>query len=148
MQELMMEIQIHLHGHDFALLQQAEAQKVDYGNLQLKFDNPPRRDVVLLPRNGFVVIAFKTDNPDAWLLHCHIAKHAAEGLAMQILERQKDADKIWPWGTSKAIAAAKETCKQWDQWHKNCENWWPGGKAGCARKEDDPVFSFQDDSGI
>ncbi|KAK4447317.1 multicopper oxidase-domain-containing protein [Podospora aff. communis PSN243] len=139
---------IHLHGHDFALLQQAEAQKVDYGNLKLKFDNPPRRDVVLLPRNGFVVIAFKTDNPGAWLLHCHIATHAARGLAMQILERQKDADEIWPWDTSKAIARARETCQQWDQWHGDCNNWWPGGEKGCARKEEDPVFSFQDDSGI
>lgn len=142
------EIQIHLHGHDFAILQQAENRTLDYGNLELKFDNPPRRDVVLLPADGFVVIAFKTDNPGSWLLHCHIARHAAEGLAMQILERQRDADALWPWKTSGAIAAARQTCAEWHAWHGDCNNWWPGGEAGCRRNESDPVYAFQDDSGI
>ena len=59
---------IHLHGHDFAILEQAENRVLDYGFLNLTFDNPPRRDVVLLPRNGYIVIAFKTDNPG--LLRC------------------------------------------------------------------------------
>ncbi|KAK3314821.1 multicopper oxidase-domain-containing protein [Apodospora peruviana] len=139
---------IHLHGHDFALLQQAEGTKLDYGSLNLKFDNPPRRDVVLLPRNGFVVIAFKTDNPGSWLMHCHIATHAAMGLAMQVLERQKAADDIWPWATSHAIAAARQTCRKWDDWHGNCDNWWPGDKGGCERNRTEPAFAFQDDSGI
>ncbi|KAK3995223.1 multicopper oxidase-domain-containing protein [Cladorrhinum sp. PSN332] len=139
---------IHLHGHDFALLQQAENTFLTHGNLSLNFNNPPRRDVVLLPQNGFVVIAFKTDNPGSWLLHCHIATHAAEGLAMQILERQKDANEMWPFGTSPVIEATRETCRKWNEWHGNCENWWPGGEAGCARNETDPVYAFQDDSGI
>lgn len=43
------------------------------------FVNPPRRDVVLLPANGYVAIAFKPDNPGAWLMHCHIAWHASAG---------------------------------------------------------------------
>lgn len=37
------------------------------------FINPPRRDVVLLPAGGYIAIAFKPDNPGAWLVHCHIA---------------------------------------------------------------------------
>jgi Multicopper oxidase len=139
---------IHLHGHDFAILQQAENTFLTPGNLSLKFDNPPRRDVVLLPMNGFVVIAFKTDNPGSWLLHCHIATHAAEGLAMQILERQTDANHMWPFETSPVISAARDTCKKWNDWHGDCKNWWPGGEAGCKRKFDDPVYAFQDDSGI
>ncbi|KAK4159537.1 multicopper oxidase-domain-containing protein [Cladorrhinum sp. PSN259] len=139
---------IHLHGHDFAILQQAENTFLTPGNISLKFDNPPRRDVVLLPMNGFVVIAFKTDNPGSWLLHCHIATHAAEGLAMQILERQSDANNMWPFETSPVIGAARDTCKKWNDWHDDCENWWPGGEAGCQRKFDDPVYAFQDDSGI
>ena len=67
--------QIHLHGHDFVLLQQSNVSYVNASySLNLKFDNPPRRDVVLLPRKGFVVIGFKADNPGAWLIHCHIGK--------------------------------------------------------------------------
>lgn len=43
------------------------------------FVNPPRRDVVLLPGGGYIAIAFKPDNPGAWLVHCHIAWHASAG---------------------------------------------------------------------
>lgn len=65
--------QIHLHGHDFVILQQS-TQKYSPDSLNLTLSNPPRRDVVLLPVNGFVVIAFKSDNPGTWLMHCHIGK--------------------------------------------------------------------------
>jgi hypothetical protein len=81
----------------------------------LKLDNPPRRDVVLLPRNGFVVIAFKADNPGIWLMHCHIARHASEGLAMQVLERQGDANELFPVG-SPNIIEAERVCKNWKTW--------------------------------
>ena len=47
-----------------------------------------RRDVALLPAGGYLIIAFPADNPDSWLMHCHIAWHASAGLAVQILERQ------------------------------------------------------------
>ena len=65
--------QIHLHGHDFAILQQS-TQKYSPDRLNLTVSNPPRRDVVLLPVDGFVVIAFKSDNPGTWLMHCHIGE--------------------------------------------------------------------------
>jgi hypothetical protein len=42
------------------------------------------------------MIAFKADNPGNWLMHCHIAAHASFGLGAQILERQADANAIWP----------------------------------------------------
>jgi hypothetical protein len=53
---------IHLHGHDFALLAQGNETFVP-GQTVVKRGNPPRRDVALLPRNGFLLIAFKVDNP-------------------------------------------------------------------------------------
>lgn len=61
---------IHLHGHDFYLLGQGSGSFT--GVSQLNFVNPPRRDVAMLEGSGFMVIAFLTDNPGAWLLHCHI----------------------------------------------------------------------------
>jgi len=77
---------MHLHGHDFAILQVSNTSYT--GELNPKVNNPARRDVVLLPSGGFVVIAFKTDNPGTWLMHCHIAFHASSGLGLQIMERQ------------------------------------------------------------
>ncbi|KAF2872605.1 multicopper oxidase-domain-containing protein [Massariosphaeria phaeospora] len=116
---------IHLHGHDFAILQQQENATFP-AKLNLTTANPPRRDVVLLPTNGYVVIAFKTDNPGAWLVHCHIADHASMGLAMQILERQSAAVDIWPNVTdSQALRTAQKGCERWNTWWGNCTNWWP-----------------------
>jgi len=53
----------------------------------LNTNNPPRRDVATLPVSGYLVIAFLTDNPGAWLMHCHIGWHTSEGLALQFVER-------------------------------------------------------------
>ncbi|KAK3325003.1 multicopper oxidase-domain-containing protein [Apodospora peruviana] len=108
---------IHLHGHDFAILQQAENMAYAPENIRLNRLNPPRRDVVLMPTNGFIIIAFKADNPGSWLMHCHIAKHASNGLALQILERQADAASMWPTSAgNKAVEAAATLCSSWTSW--------------------------------
>lgn len=62
---------MHLHGHDFALLRQSSSSweedkdiiKLDCADEHIKCDNPPRRDVALLPAFGYLIIAFKADNP-------------------------------------------------------------------------------------
>ena len=134
---------MHLHGHDFAILEQAYGKKFNASNLNLQLLNPPRRDVVLLPRGGYVVIAFKSDNPGSWILHCHIAGHISEGLGMNIMERQADAFKIWP-NDSPAIVEARRVCAKWDTWYANKTNW--ADSPGC--KEVDKSLCFQDDSGV
>ncbi|KAH0565296.1 hypothetical protein GP486_001316 [Trichoglossum hirsutum] len=135
---------IHLHGHDFAILQQI-GNKTFPDGINLTTDNPPRRDVVLIPDNGYVVIAFKTDNPGAWLVHCHIAYHAAWGLAMQIMERQADARKIWPsFDASPALQRAQKGCLNWNKWWGDCNNWWPGNGSACGLGSD----QSSPDSGI
>ena len=63
---------IHLHGHDFVILASGN-HTFDPAKDKLNFDNPPRRDVALLPVTGFLLIAFQIDNPGTWLMHCHIA---------------------------------------------------------------------------
>lgn len=45
-----------------------------------------RRDVAMLPPLGWMLIAFKIDNPGAWLMHCHIAWHISGGLGVTFLE--------------------------------------------------------------
>lgn len=124
-----------MHGHDFALLQQSDEPYVDQNSLKLTYNNPPRRDVVLLPRNGFIVIAFRADNPGAWAVHCHIAWHASAGLAFQILE-DKDMFKTLMESQKDDVKQLNQSCKDWDIWFKNPKNHWhPDGR-------------FQDDSGI
>jgi len=57
---------------------------------RLRGNNPVRRDVAMLPAKGWLLIAFKTDNPGAWLMHCHIAWHVSGGLSVDFLERAPD----------------------------------------------------------
>jgi FtsP/CotA-like multicopper oxidase with cupredoxin domain len=61
---------IHLHGHDFLIIAQGTGKYTD--DVPLKLDNPPRRDTAMLPASGYLVMAFQTDDPGAWLMHCHI----------------------------------------------------------------------------
>ncbi|KAI1977262.1 hypothetical protein LOZ53_002108 [Ophidiomyces ophidiicola] len=125
---------IHLHGHDFALLQQSsEAFKPSL--LNLKLDNPPRRDVTLLPAGGFIVIAFKADNPGSWVMHCHIAWHASMGLALQILERKNDFKALLRTQPND-VAEMNRVCRNWDSWYGNPANHWNSNDF------------FQEDSGI
>lgn len=93
---------MHLHGHDFAVLGQAYNAIFDSSMVNsLNFDNPMRRDTVLLYGKGgtpvdptrvpgYTVIGFQTDNPGAWLMHCHIIWHADLGMGIQIVERPDD----------------------------------------------------------
>ncbi|OJJ42798.1 hypothetical protein ASPZODRAFT_76170 [Penicilliopsis zonata CBS 506.65] len=118
---------IHLHGHDFAILEQS-TKPLQIGQLKLNLENPPRRDVAFLPASGYLVLAFKTDNPGVWLMHCHIAFHASGGLALQILENTNEI-KL----DDDDYARLNETCAQWDSW-KNTS-------------QDGKQF-LQDDSGI
>jgi hypothetical protein len=76
---------IHLHGHDFYIL--AQGTGTYSSSVSLNLDNPPRRDVAMLPPSGYLVMAFETDNPGVWLLHCHIGWHTSEGFALQFVER-------------------------------------------------------------
>jgi len=103
---------IHLHGHDFLVLAQGLGSYTSSTALNLK--NPPRRDVAILPGNaatrqsGYLVIAWKTDNPGAWLLHCHIGWHAAMGFALQIIEN---------------LDGIKDTVKQPANLNDNCASY-------------------------
>jgi FtsP/CotA-like multicopper oxidase with cupredoxin domain len=53
---------LHLHGHDFYVLAQGSGPYIP-GLVTLNTKNPPRRDTVTLHGNGYLAIAFKTDNP-------------------------------------------------------------------------------------
>ncbi|KAH7057218.1 multicopper oxidase [Macrophomina phaseolina] len=97
---------IHLHGHDFNIL--AQGTGTYDSSVSLTLSNPPRRDVALLPAAGYLVIAFATDNPGAWLMHCHIGWHTTEGFAIQILERWDEISPLIDYETLEG------NCNRWD----------------------------------
>ncbi|KAG0125732.1 Cupredoxin [Tuber indicum] len=106
--DLPIEHPIHLHGHDFYLIAQ-EAGTFDTSKVKPKWSNPPRRDVAMLPGSGYMVIAFQTDNPGVWLLHCHIAWHVSGGFALQFVERKTDLLKRF-----NPAGAWTDTCSAWN----------------------------------
>ncbi|KAN0078973.1 Multicopper oxidase domain containing protein [Elaphomyces granulatus] len=134
---------MHLHGHDFALLRQSEnswlAEKenitLDCSDEKIKCDNPPRRDVALLPAKGYIIIAFKADNPGVWLIHCHIAFHASSGLVLQIIE---NGHLIPEHFNGEKLAETERVCSRWDNWFSNSLNHW----------DFENPDHFQDDSGV
>ena len=108
---------MHLHGHDFYVL---GAGSGTFDNSQpLNYNNPPRRDVAMLPAGGYLVLAFITDNPGAWLMHCHIAWHIGLGLGAQFLEEPSQI-------TPTITPSFEQQCKSWNAYYP-----------GALYKEDD-----------
>ncbi|KAJ6089994.1 hypothetical protein N7467_005210 [Penicillium canescens] len=95
---------IHLHGHDFFVLAQG-SNPWDGG---VNTNNPPRRDTAMLAGNGYLLIGFETDNPGAWLMHCHIGWHTDEGFALQFLEREREIDPLIDFD------ALQDNCASWN----------------------------------
>ncbi|KAE8314454.1 Cupredoxin [Aspergillus transmontanensis] len=96
---------MHLHGHDFWVLGSGYGEFDSSQANSLTLVNSPRRDVAMMPASGYLVIAIKTNNPGAWLMHCHIAWHTSEGFAVQLLER------------------ASEISVDQDALNRTCTNW-------------------------
>ncbi|KAK7914903.1 hypothetical protein PG985_012606 [Apiospora marii] len=128
---------MHLHGHDFLLLGRSDPLRAALslaellarlllGDLtpltrvfnaasggdmgRLNFNNPTRRDTVMLPALGYVVLAFAADNPGNWLFHCHIAWHASGGLAVQFVERAGEQEALISPEDRRQYG---ETCRAW-----------------------------------
>ncbi|KAF2800148.1 multicopper oxidase [Melanomma pulvis-pyrius CBS 109.77] len=102
---------IHLHGHDFFVLAAGSGQYSPNATL-LNLANPPRRDTALMPAAGYLVVAFLTDNPGAWLMHCHIGWHVAMGFALQILEGGVEEVR----SSVEDECRLRETCRKWKEW--------------------------------
>lgn len=58
-----------------------------YGNIsKANFRNPVKKDTVIVPVGGYVVVRFYSDNIGYWFFHCHVEVHATEGMATLIQE--------------------------------------------------------------
>ena len=98
---------IHLHGFDFYLLAQGTGTYSD--SVTLNTANPPRRDVAMLPASGYLVLAFETDNPGAWLMHCHIGWHTSEGFGLQWVVRESEIADLIDFDSLNSTCAAWKT---------------------------------------
>ncbi|KAI1189730.1 laccase [Nemania serpens] len=110
---------MHLHGHDFVVLGASAANAGPFtaaDKATLKGTNATRRDVTMLPANGWLVLAFQADNPGNWLFHCHIAWHVSGGLAVDFLERVSE-QKAQISGAD--AAAFADNCAAWRTYFDN-----------------------------
>ena len=126
---------IHLHGHDFVVLAQASTPFHYGGTYGLDLINPARRDVAMLPANGFIIIAFRVDNPGTWLMHCHIAWHASGGLALEWVEKPGEIPAL--------MASVPEVRGELEE---QCRKWRAHEASRCEWKTGFPAY--QEDSGI
>ncbi|KAH7100123.1 laccase [Auriculariales sp. MPI-PUGE-AT-0066] len=106
---------IHLHLHDFNIIAQGSGT-FNVSSTTLNWDNPPRRDVAQLPAGGYLLIAFKADNPGVGIMHCHIAWHVSEGLSLELIERASEID------YSAMDSDWQDTCTTWANWYDSSEN--------------------------
>jgi L-ascorbate oxidase len=80
----------HIHGHKFWVLGFGEGQ---YETSKLNLINPPYRDSMYMPQNGWLAIRFKADNPGIWIFHCHIEWHSDTGMVIVFNEAFDRIDK-------------------------------------------------------
>jgi FtsP/CotA-like multicopper oxidase with cupredoxin domain len=111
---------IHLHVHDFVVFAQGSGT---YTGDVTTHTTPPKRDTAMLPEKGYLVIAFKTDNPGAWLMHCHVGWHTEEGFAIYFVE---------PYSEIKSLI-------DYDNLHAHRKTW-DAFENGLSVEEDDSGF--------
>ncbi|WKA10856.1 hypothetical protein VitviT2T_028410 [Vitis vinifera] len=73
---------VHLHGFTFFVV------GMGFGNFDPVADpkgynlvDPPEQNTVRVPKNGWVAIRLRVDNPGVWLWHCHLDRHFTWGMA-------------------------------------------------------------------
>ena len=83
----------HLHGHKFWVLDSDEIDLTyggygDWDGNDSKFDRTRamKRDTVVVPMRGHMILRWRADNPGVWAFHCHMLVHLASGMAMSFAE--------------------------------------------------------------
>ncbi|KAL8215597.1 hypothetical protein R6Q57_022434 [Mikania cordata] len=84
---------MHLHGFNFYILGWG------FGNfdpckdpMNYNLVDPPFRNTVVVPVNGWATIRFRAVNPGVWFLHCHFERHLTWGMDTVFIV--KDGKKI------------------------------------------------------
>ncbi|KAL5014169.1 hypothetical protein ScPMuIL_008439 [Solemya velum] len=57
------------------------------GNVpNMTLEGATRKDTIIVPTGGYVVVRIRADNPGLWFMHCHIELHAIDGMAIYLNE--------------------------------------------------------------
>jgi len=117
----------HLHGHAFQVIYRSELDAGDYDPSNTTYPAVPmKRDTVLAPPNGNVVIRFRADNPGLWLFHCHLVS----SLLFPLRDSNKDTGMAFAlWVGDDIYRGAARDAKEHDD---------PGGSFGSVRSAGDP----------
>ncbi|KAE8816617.1 putative laccase-9 [Hordeum vulgare] len=90
---------MHLHGFSFYVVGRG------IGNFDKRTDpakynlvDPPYQNTVSVPKNGWVAIRLRAENPGVWFMHCHFERHMVWGMeTVFIVKNGKGPDaKIMP----------------------------------------------------
>ncbi|VAI76882.1 unnamed protein product [Triticum turgidum subsp. durum] len=72
---------MHLHGFSFYMVGRGT------GNFDKRTDpakynlvDPPYQNTVSVPKNGWVAIRLRAENPGVWFMHCHFERHMVWGM--------------------------------------------------------------------
>ncbi|XP_059590863.1 laccase-15 isoform X2 [Vitis vinifera] len=82
---------MHLHGHSFYVVGLGQGNfDPEKDPLGYNLVDPPYRNTVTVPKNGWSTIRFKADNPGVWFMHCHLDRHLTWGMDMVFIVRDGD----------------------------------------------------------
>ncbi|XP_031502939.1 laccase-15-like [Nymphaea colorata] len=83
---------LHLHGFSFYVVGSG------FGNydpvkdpLEYNLVDPPSKNTVSVPRNGWVALRFIADNPGVWFMHCHLERHLSWGMDAVFIVRDGES---------------------------------------------------------
>ncbi|XLT74531.1 hypothetical protein HN873_030957 [Arachis hypogaea] len=77
---------MHFHGHSFYVVGWGFGNfDKDKDPLTYNLVDPPYQNTIAIPKNGWVTIRFKTQNPGVWFMHCHLERHVSWGMAMTFI---------------------------------------------------------------
>ncbi|KAK3087832.1 hypothetical protein FSP39_011260 [Pinctada imbricata] len=71
-----------LYSADFSSQQWRDSSWHDDSVPGLNLFDPPLKDTITIPKQGYVVIRFRADNPGFWFMHCHLEVHTQLGMGL------------------------------------------------------------------
>lgn len=72
----------------------------------------------MLPAWGWLVVAFYSNNPGAWLFHCHVAWHVAQGFSVQFLEQLSNIP------GAMSLTGVTTACNTWKAYYPSGDPYW------------------------
>ncbi|XP_015967804.1 laccase-15 [Arachis duranensis] len=72
---------MHIHGTSFYIVGRGFGNFDEYEDPKTyNLIDPPLRNTVLVPINGWATIRYRAGNPGVWFVHCHLERHLTWGM--------------------------------------------------------------------